>query len=94
MEAETSHEAELTKLTGKCDRVDVLAIVNAGHVLLPQTDGVFALGHAIEHFELLFRDALRTIPGSIIPSLMQKSAPHSSGEPHLHCEDPDVLRAR
>lgn len=45
-------------LTCQCEGVNVLAIVCARHVLLPKTDGVFALGDAVEDLKVLFRDAL------------------------------------
>lgn len=40
------------------ERVDVLPVVAAGHVLLPETDGVLALGHAVKLLQLLLGDAL------------------------------------
>ena len=44
--------------TGQSERVDVFAVVSAGHVLLAQTDSVFSFCDAVEHFEGLFGDAL------------------------------------
>ena len=37
-------------LTRQGKRVDVLAVVGAGHVRLAETDGVFALGYTVEDF--------------------------------------------
>ena len=44
--------------TGQCKRVDILAVVAACHELLAKTNGVLALGDAVEHLKLLLRDAL------------------------------------
>jgi hypothetical protein len=46
------------RLTGQGERVDVFAIVSACHVRLAETDGVFALGDAIEDFEVCLGDTL------------------------------------
>ncbi len=44
--------------TGEGEGVDVLAIVTACHELLTKTNGILALGDAVEDFELLLRNAL------------------------------------
>ena len=46
-------------LTRQGERVDVFAVVSARHVRLTETDGVFALGDAIEHFEVFLGDTLQ-----------------------------------
>ena len=40
------------------ERVDIFTVVCASHVLLAKTNCVFALGNAIENFELLLGNAL------------------------------------
>ena len=47
--------------TRKSERVDVLTVVGAGHVLLAETDGVLALGYTVKVLELIFRDALLVV---------------------------------
>ena len=44
-------------LTRKSERVDVLSVVGAGHVLLTETNGVLALGDTVEVLEVIFGDA-------------------------------------
>ena len=45
-------------LTRQGKRVDVFAVVGAGHVRLTETDGVFAFGDTIEDFEVFLGDTL------------------------------------
>lgn len=47
------------KLTRQRERVDVLAVIGAGHVRLAKTNGVFALGNTIEDFKVFLGDTLR-----------------------------------
>lgn len=47
------------RLTRQGERVDVLAVVGAGHVRLAKTDGVFTLWDAIEDFEGFLGDTLQ-----------------------------------
>ncbi len=37
--------------TGQCDGVDILAVIDTGHVLLAEAYGVLALGDIVEDFE-------------------------------------------
>lgn len=46
------------ELTRQGERVDVLAVVGASHVRLTETNGVFAFGDTIEHFEIFLGDTL------------------------------------
>lgn len=45
-------------LTIESKRVDVLAIIGAGHVLLAKTNSVLSCRHAIKLLEIRLRDAL------------------------------------
>lgn len=47
--------------TAQSKGVDVLPVVCAGHVLLAKTNGVLALGDAVENLKILLRDALREV---------------------------------
>ncbi|KAI0766070.1 hypothetical protein BC629DRAFT_906825 [Irpex lacteus] len=47
-----------TTRTGQEESVDVLPVVAAGHELLAETNGILALGDAVELFELFLGDAL------------------------------------
>ena len=60
-------------LTRQGKRIDVFAVIGAGHVGLAETNGVFAFWDAIEDFEVLLGDTLwiqgkprqRTIRGGV-----------------------------
>lgn len=43
---------------GKSERVNVLTVVGASHVLLAETDGVLALDYTVKVLQLILRDAL------------------------------------
>lgn len=45
--------------TVKSERVDILPVIAAGHVLLSKTNSVFALSDTIEDFKVFLRDTLR-----------------------------------
>lgn len=44
--------------TIQSERVDVFTVIWPGHVLLTETNGVFAFRHTVEHLEITLRDAL------------------------------------
>ena len=85
------------RLTCQGERVDVLAIICACHVLLTQTDGIFSFGDAIEDFELLLRDALEWQEAKLRTSGSAKVGLSSDTYPpreiHLHSKDSDILGA-
>lgn len=85
------YDKDGTGRTGESDGVDVLAVVEAGHVLLAEADGVLALGDAVKGLELLLRDALLSSI-SASPNLQDLNT-YASREVHLHGKDTDVLGA-
>jgi hypothetical protein len=46
-------------LTIQREGVDIFTVIWPSHILLTETNGVFALRDAIEYFEISFRDALK-----------------------------------
>lgn len=80
------------RLTRQGEGVNVFAIVSACHVRLAETDSVFALGNAIENFEVLLGDALwcRENEDETVTWEGLKMA-HPIREVHFHSKDADIL---
>ena len=82
--------------TGERERVDVLAVVATGHVLLAKTNSVLALRDAVKDLEGFFGDALyiHVRSETNVPRQCKKNkSTHAAGEVHLNSENTDVLRS-
>jgi len=76
------------------ERVDILTVVAAGHVLLTETDGVLASCDSIENLEVGLRDALRKrVAVSANTKIAVLVPTYAVGEVNFHGKDTDILGA-